>query len=35
MNDDNYHSLAVPILAAFKIFGSHIEPMEPLVEFIS
>ncbi len=27
--------LAVPILAAFKIFCSHIEPMEPLVEFIS
>lgn len=27
--------LAVPILAVFKIFCSHIEPMEPLVEFIS
>jgi predicted PurR-regulated permease PerM len=27
--------LAVPILAAFKIFCSHIEPMEPLAEFIS
>jgi predicted PurR-regulated permease PerM len=27
--------LAVPMLAAFKIFCSHIEPMEPLAEFIS
>jgi predicted PurR-regulated permease PerM len=27
--------LAVPILAAFKIFCSHIESMEPLAEFIS
>ena len=27
--------LAVPILAAVKIFCSHIEPMEPLAEFIS
>lgn len=27
--------LAVPILAAFKIFCSHVEPMEPLAEFIS
>jgi predicted PurR-regulated permease PerM len=27
--------LAVPILAAFKIFCGHIEPMEPLAEFIS
>ena len=27
--------MAVPILAAFKIFCSHIEPMEPLAEFIS
>jgi predicted PurR-regulated permease PerM len=27
--------LAVPILAAFKIFCSHLEPMEPLAEFIS
>lgn len=27
--------LAVPILASFKIFCSHIEPMEPLAEFIS
>ncbi|MEO7166265.1 MAG: AI-2E family transporter [Chthoniobacterales bacterium] len=27
--------LAVPILAAFKIFCSHIEPMEPLAEFLS
>lgn len=27
--------LAVPILAVFKIFCSHIEPMEPLAEFIS
>lgn len=27
--------LAVPILAAFKIFCSHIEPMEPIAEFIS
>lgn len=27
--------LAVPILAAFKIFCSHIEQMEPLAEFIS
>ncbi len=27
--------LAVPILAAFKIFCSHVEPMEPLAEFMS
>ena len=27
--------LAVPILAAFKIFCSHIEQLEPLAEFIS
>ncbi len=27
--------LAVPILAAVKIFCSYIEPMEPLAEFIS
>ncbi len=27
--------LAVPILAAFKIFCAHIEPMEPLAEFMS
>lgn len=27
--------LAVPILAAFKIFCSHIESMEPLAEFMS
>ncbi len=27
--------LAVPILAAFKIFCSHIDSMEPLAEFIS
>jgi predicted PurR-regulated permease PerM len=27
--------LAVPILAAFKIFCSHIEPMEPIAEFLS
>ena len=27
--------LAVPILAAFKIFCTHIEQMEPLAEFIS
>ena len=27
--------LAVPILAAFKIFCSHIESMEPLAEFLS
>jgi predicted PurR-regulated permease PerM len=27
--------LAVPILAAFKIFCSHIEAMEPLAEFLS
>lgn len=27
--------LAVPILAAFKIFCTHIKPMEPLAEFIS
>ena len=27
--------LAVPILAAFKIFCSHLEPMEPLAEFMS
>jgi predicted PurR-regulated permease PerM len=27
--------LAVPILAAFKIFCAHIEPTEPLAEFLS
>jgi predicted PurR-regulated permease PerM len=27
--------LAVPILAAFKIFCAHIKPMEPLAEFVS
>jgi predicted PurR-regulated permease PerM len=27
--------LAVPILAAFKIFCSHVEPMEPIAEFLS
>src|SRR5205809_1012126 len=27
--------LAVPILAAFKIFCSHIKPMEPLADFLS
>ena len=27
--------LAVPILAAFKIFCAHIEPMAPLAEFLS
>jgi len=27
--------LAVPILAAFKIFCAHIKPLEPLAEFIS
>ena len=27
--------LAVPILAAFKIFCAHIQPMEPLAEFLS
>jgi len=27
--------LAVPILAAFKIFCSHIKPMDPLAEFLS
>jgi predicted PurR-regulated permease PerM len=27
--------LAVPILATFKIFCAHIEPMEPLAEFLS
>ena len=27
--------LAVPILAAFKIFCAHIEPMEPVAEFLS
>jgi predicted PurR-regulated permease PerM len=27
--------LGVPILAAFKIFCAHIEPMEPLAEFLS
>ncbi len=27
--------LAVPILATFKIFCSHLEPMEPLAEFMS
>jgi len=27
--------LAVPILAAFKIFCAHIKSMEPLAEFLS
>jgi predicted PurR-regulated permease PerM len=27
--------LAVPILAAFKIFCGYIKPMEPLAEFLS
>ena len=27
--------LAVPILAAFKIFCAHVEPLEPLAEFLS
>jgi predicted PurR-regulated permease PerM len=27
--------LAVPILAAFKIFCDHIEPMAPIAEFMS
>jgi hypothetical protein len=27
--------LAVPILATFKIFCDHIEPMTPIAEFIS
>ena len=27
--------LAVPILAAFKIFCSHVEPLEPVAEFLS
>jgi predicted PurR-regulated permease PerM len=27
--------LAVPILATFKIFCDHIEPMEPIAEFLS
>ena len=27
--------LAVPILAAFKIFCDHIEPMQPIAEFLS
>src|SRR5205814_9554004 len=27
--------LAVPILAAFKIFCAHIEPMQPIAEFLS
>jgi predicted PurR-regulated permease PerM len=27
--------LAVPILAAFKIFCAHIEPLEPVAEFLS
>jgi predicted PurR-regulated permease PerM len=27
--------LAVPILAAFKIFCSHIKPMEPIADFLS
>ncbi|MEY2486259.1 MAG: hypothetical protein QOH39_1907 [Verrucomicrobiota bacterium] len=27
--------LAVPILAAFKIFCAHVEPMEPIAEFLS
>jgi predicted PurR-regulated permease PerM len=27
--------LAVPILAAFKIFCAHVEPLEPVAEFLS
>jgi predicted PurR-regulated permease PerM len=27
--------LAVPILGAFKIFCAHIEPLEPVAEFLS
>jgi predicted PurR-regulated permease PerM len=27
--------LAVPILAAFKIFCDHIEPMQPIADFLS
>jgi predicted PurR-regulated permease PerM len=27
--------LAVPILAAFKIFCAHIKAMEPIADFIS
>jgi hypothetical protein len=27
--------LAVPILASFKIFCDHIEPMAPIAEFLS
>ena len=27
--------LAVPILAAFKIFCTHIEPLKPVAEFLS
>ena len=27
--------LAVPILAAFKIFCAHLEPLEPVAEFLS
>jgi predicted PurR-regulated permease PerM len=27
--------LAVPILATFKIFCDHIEPMAPIAEFMS
>jgi predicted PurR-regulated permease PerM len=27
--------LAVPILATFKIFCDHIEPMSPVAEFMS
>jgi predicted PurR-regulated permease PerM len=27
--------LAVPILAAFKIFCAHIKPIEPIAEFLS
>jgi len=27
--------LAVPILATFKIFCTHLKPMEPLAEFMS
>lgn len=27
--------LAVPILAAFKIFCAHVEPMEPIADFLS
>ena len=26
--------LAVPILAAFKIFCAHVEEMEPIAEFL-